>query len=139
MKTLVIQLARFGDIFQSWPTLKALEDQGELHLLVRESFKDATIGLSDSITVHTMDSKIFLESVLVNQDLDQGLDRLNDFLNRMDFENFDRVVRLFDAQRVQDLQDMRQGYQQLVDSDYQTLRSLQQLASFVSFNNGTIQ
>ena len=41
-----------------------------------------------------MDSKIFLESVLVNQDLDQGLDRLNDFLNRMDFENFDRVVNL---------------------------------------------
>jgi hypothetical protein len=54
-------------------------------------------------------------------------------------QNFDRVVRLFDAQRIQDLEDMRQEYQQLVDSDYKTLRSLQQLASFVSVSNGIIQ
>ena len=54
-------------------------------------------------------------------------------------QNFDRVVRLCDAQRIQDLEDMRQEYPQLVDSDYKTLRSLQQLASFVSVSNGITQ
>lgn len=48
-------------------------------------------------------------------------------------ENLDRIYAFFEQQRLQDLQDMRVGYQELVDSDYETIRSLQQLAQFVSY------
>ena len=43
------------------------------------------------------------------------------------------MYAFFDQQRLLDLEDMRVGYQELVDSDYETIRSLQQLAQFVSY------
>ena len=43
------------------------------------------------------------------------------------------IYALFEDQRLRDLEDMRIGYQQLMDSDYETLRSLRQLAQFVSY------
>jgi len=48
-------------------------------------------------------------------------------------ENLDSMYAFFDQQRLLDLEDMRVGYQELVDSDYETIRSLQQLAQFVSY------
>jgi len=48
-------------------------------------------------------------------------------------ENLDRIYAFFEQQRLQDLEDMRGGYQELVDSDYATIRSLQQIAQFVSY------
>jgi hypothetical protein len=48
-------------------------------------------------------------------------------------ENLDSMYVFFDQQRLLDLEDMRVGYQELVDSDYETIRSLQQLAQFVSY------
>jgi hypothetical protein len=50
-------------------------------------------------------------------------------------ENLEQIYAYFEQQRLLDLQDMRTGYQQLVDSDYETIRSLQQLASFVSYQD----
>ncbi len=50
-------------------------------------------------------------------------------------ENLEQIYAYFEQQRILDLQDMRVGYQQLVDSDYETIRSLQQLASFVSYQD----
>ncbi|MEQ8409895.1 MAG: zf-HC2 domain-containing protein [Gammaproteobacteria bacterium] len=52
-------------------------------------------------------------------------------------ENLERIYTIFEQQRIQDLQDMRAGYQQLVDSDYQTIQSLQQLAQYVSYDGNT--
>lgn len=105
----------------------------EVESLIREvrrvqelQLAELNAALTEVEVIRTQNNSRLLQSVLEQTQLNSA-------------QNFDRVVRLFDAQRVQDLQDMRQGYQQLVDSDYQTLRSLQQLASFVSFNNGTIQ
>lgn len=48
-------------------------------------------------------------------------------------ENFEQLYTYFEKQRVLDLQDMRVGYEELVNSDYETIRSLQQLATFVSY------
>ena len=48
-------------------------------------------------------------------------------------ENFETMYSYFEGQRLSDLQDMRQGYQQLVDSDYETIRSLQQLVNYVGY------
>ncbi len=50
-------------------------------------------------------------------------------------ENLERMYAYFEQQRLQDLQDMRVGYQELVDNDYETIRSLQQLAQFVSYQD----
>lgn len=48
-------------------------------------------------------------------------------------DNLERIYAYFEEQRLQDLQGMRSSYQQLVDSDYQTIRSLEQLARYVSY------
>jgi len=48
-------------------------------------------------------------------------------------ENLDSIYALFEQQRLRDLEDMKVGYQQLIDSDYETIRSLQRLAQFVSY------
>jgi hypothetical protein len=50
-------------------------------------------------------------------------------------ESLERIYAYFEEQRLQDLQDMQLGYQQLADSDYATLRSLQELAQYVSFQD----
>ena len=49
MKILVIQLARLGDIYQTWPSVFALKrkyPEAKIDLLVRERFAAATHGLS---------------------------------------------------------------------------------------------
>lgn len=48
-------------------------------------------------------------------------------------ENLDLIYSYFEQQRLQDLQAMRAGYQDLLDSDYETIRTLQQLAQYVSY------
>jgi hypothetical protein len=47
--------------------------------------------------------------------------------------NLDRIYAFFEQQRIRDLEDMRVGYQALVDSDYETIRSLSRLAQYVSY------
>ena len=49
-------------------------------------------------------------------------------------ENLEIIYTYFEQQRIQDLQAMRAGYQDLLDSDYETIRSLQQLAQYVSYD-----
>ena len=63
----------------------------------------------------------------------QLLQAVMDQTQQATMENLDRIYAYFEQQRLQDLTDMRVGYEQLVDSDYETIRSLQQLAQFVSY------
>ncbi|MFT4887587.1 MAG: hypothetical protein ACJAY7_000096 [Pseudohongiellaceae bacterium] len=53
-------------------------------------------------------------------------------------ENLERIYAFFEEQRLQDLEDMRVGYQELANNDYETIRSLEQLAQYVSFS-GEVQ
>ena len=48
--------------------------------------------------------------------------------------NFQQLFAFFEQQRLNDLEQVRASYEQLAGSDFETLRSLQQLASYVSFN-----
>jgi hypothetical protein len=50
-------------------------------------------------------------------------------------DTFDQMYAYFEQQRLLDLQDMRTGYEQLVDSDYETIRSLQQLVNYVGYQS----
>ena len=48
--------------------------------------------------------------------------------------SFQQLFAFFEQQRLNDLEQVRASYDQLASSDFETLRSLQQLASYVSFN-----
>lgn len=47
--------------------------------------------------------------------------------------SLDQVMAYFEATREQDMQMLQSTYQQLADSDYETIRSVQQLASYVQY------
>lgn len=64
----------------------------------------------------------------------QLLQAVMDQAQEANAENFERLYSYFEQQRLQDLQGMRAGYQELVDNDYETIRSLEQLAQYVSFD-----
>jgi hypothetical protein len=48
-------------------------------------------------------------------------------------QSLDQMAGYFEQQRQLDIQDFQVGYQELADSDYETIRSLQQLATFISY------
>ena len=52
--------------------------------------------------------------------------------------NLERLYARIEEQRLQDMETLRIGYQQLVDSDYVTFQSLQDLARYVNFQ-GNVQ
>ncbi len=51
-------------------------------------------------------------------------------------DSLDRIYTYFEEQRLQDMETLRASYQQLADSDYVTIQSLQDLAQYVSFEGG---
>lgn len=49
-----------------------------------------------------------------------------------------QVLAYFEAQRQEDLQLLESSYQRLADSDFQTIRSVQQLANYVQYQGGQL-
>lgn len=98
MKILVIQLARLGDIFMTWPALRALKrahPQAEIHLLTRPRFGAAVEGLTAvdrhiSLPVSTILAPLVQEDA----DFDTSLVRLNETVDSLVAENYDTVVNL---------------------------------------------
>lgn len=98
MKILVIQLARLGDIFMTWPVLRALKrthPNAEIHLLTRPRFASAVEGLT-AIDKHISlpVSTILAPLVQEDADLDVSLERLNEVVDSLVAENYDSVVNL---------------------------------------------
>lgn len=54
-----------------------------------------------------------------------------DQVSQLTAENFDRIYTYFEQQRQIDLESMQVGYQQLLDSDFETLRTMEQLAGYI--------
>lgn len=98
MKILVLQLARLGDIYMSWPALRALRRThpgAEIHLLVRPRFEAATKGLFAVDHVREMPTAEILEPMMQEQPRDgEALERLNSFLQELRAENYDQVINL---------------------------------------------
>lgn len=94
MKILVLQLARLGDIYQSWPTLNALKRQGsEVHLLTRSSFAQAAPTFVDK--TWTLDARAILSHVVDERpNIDASLAGLEELCDSLKAENFDRVINL---------------------------------------------
>lgn len=92
MKILVVQLARFGDIYQTWPVLRALRRQNptaNIQLLVRGRFADATEGLSAVDRIIELPTSDWLST-----DIDGALEKIERWLTDNDLGAFDRVINL---------------------------------------------
>jgi len=98
MKVLVIQLARFGDIYQTWPCLNALKrerPEAEIHLLVRETFKEATEGLTSVSRVLSLNTQDLLAPVLVEKNqTEASVEKAEKFLATLRQEAYDVIVNL---------------------------------------------
>lgn len=97
MKILILQLARFGDIYCTWPALRALKrvhPEAELHILVRERFVKATEGLED-VTIHTLPTSKILEPFADGKvGLSESLSLLNAKVASLKRQGFDKIYNL---------------------------------------------
>lgn len=96
MKILVIQLARLGDIFMTWPALRAIRrqyPQAEIHFLTRPKFEGAVKGLSEINRHITMGSAHILEPLLKKDaDTAKAAQRLDQFVGDLKKEKYDWVI-----------------------------------------------
>ncbi len=98
MKILVLQMARLGDIYLSWPTLRALKrnfPQAQVHVLVRPRFAGALEGLEVVSHVWTFPSQQLAEKLLAEGGgLDEAKMQLRSFINQLRGQNFHQVINL---------------------------------------------
>lgn len=97
MKILVIQLARFGDVYQTWPTLSALHKkypEAEIDFLVREKFSEAAVGNPFINRIHTLPTKDILAEVVEESRLETALERLSNFTEQLRNLHYDMVINL---------------------------------------------
>jgi heptosyltransferase III len=98
MKILVLQLARLGDIFATWPVLRAIKrkyPQAELHLLVRRHFAEATQGLEAVDSVLAFDTESLLAPLLEESvRVDDALKRLGMYVGILKTQNYSKIINL---------------------------------------------
>ncbi|MGZ3772832.1 MAG: glycosyltransferase family 9 protein [Pseudobdellovibrionaceae bacterium] len=98
MKILVVQLARLGDIYMSWPALRALRRKypsSEIHLLTRPRFEGAVEGLT-AFDRHISMSTSSILAPLIQQDpnIQMSLSVLNTFIDELHMEKYDYIINL---------------------------------------------
>ena len=95
MKILIIQLARLGDIYLTWPAIRAMKrknPQAEIHVLSRPRFQMAYQGLSEVTKIHELPSKDILGPILGNQfNLPESVAALDRSMTSLKSEGFDRI------------------------------------------------
>ncbi len=99
MKILVLQLARLGDIYQTWPVIRALKrvhaSGAEIDLLTRERFAAAATGLKEVNQVYRLESRKLLASVFCDQPkVQEASDALDKFVSNLQKNAYDRIINL---------------------------------------------
>lgn len=108
MKILAIQLARLGDIYQSWPGLRALKrlyPHAEIHTLARPRFQAAFEGLDAVSKVRIFPSaeilSVYAGGVNDTSDTDSlsprdeiALARIEHLVQSLEDENYDWIINL---------------------------------------------
>jgi len=98
MKILVIQLARLGDIYMSWPVMRALKrlhPESELHFLTRSKFAAATEGLNVVDCHIQMPTANILEPLIQPEaNIEDSVIRLGSFIEDLKEEEYDWVINL---------------------------------------------
>ncbi len=102
MKILVLQLARFGDIYMTWPLLRALRrnnPNSEIHYLARKRFSEALTGLTAVDKVLELPSQAWAESLIseVKNDsanFSNSVGLVDKFIDKLKSENYDKIINL---------------------------------------------
>lgn len=110
MKILIIQTARLGDIYLMWPAvrgLKRLNPQAQIHVLVRETYAQALVGLEDIQEVHKIPSQLWIQGLAelklgglsdqesVSSFLDStAFSAVSGLVDKLKAENFDQVINM---------------------------------------------
>jgi heptosyltransferase-3 len=98
VKILILQLARLGDLYQTWPTVNALRRVGhEVHILTRQNFKGAAEPLFAQGELKIFETREYLEPLLMNLSsagVQTSADRLAQFMDALQDESYDLVVNL---------------------------------------------
>jgi heptosyltransferase-3 len=96
MKILVLQLARLGDCFQTWPALRAIQrsnPKAEIHVLTRARYQAACEGLEVIQKRHILPSADWVEPLLGAEfDVKTAHDRVSSFVENLRQENFDMIL-----------------------------------------------
>lgn len=98
MKILILQLARLGDIFQTWPVLRAIKrshPNAEIHFLTRSKFAPAAPG-PEFIAKHwILDTREILAPLIDEiPQIDLSMNLLNTVVDDLCEENFDKIINL---------------------------------------------
>lgn len=98
MKILVLQLARLGDIYMTWPVLRGLRRQypdAEISLVTRPRFEAAVEGLTAFDKHITLPTRHLLESVIQDDgDVTEALARTAEFASQLRTEKYDWILNL---------------------------------------------
>jgi heptosyltransferase-3 len=99
MKILVIQLARLGDIYSTWPILRALKrnyPQAQVDLLVRRRFVEATSGLESIRKLHILETdKMLLPFISGNANrVHEAIASWSEFVGGIRSEGYDQIINL---------------------------------------------
>lgn len=96
MKILVLQLARLGDIYMTWPVMRALKrlhPSAELHFLTRPRFEAAVQGLSAIDKHWVLPSSEILAPLIQDQpDTESSLQKMDQFVGTLNEEKFDWII-----------------------------------------------
>lgn len=98
MKILILQLARLGDIYMSWPAVRALRrlyPDAHIDLLTRPRFESAVHGLTAFNHHFVLPTENILEPLVATEaDVESAVGRLGDFLNPLKAHKYDWVINL---------------------------------------------
>jgi heptosyltransferase-3 len=96
MKILVLELARLGDIYQSWPALRALKrlnPMAQITVLTRERYKMALEGLSVVDRIEILPTQQIIQPLLEPQfDVQKSHQVVGDFVEKLKSENFNWII-----------------------------------------------
>ncbi len=97
MKILVLQLARFGDIYMTWPVLRALRRQhphAQIDFVVRSRFCEATIGLDCVDRIVEWNTREMLQPVLDGDNHELSLSLISGWVENLKSNQYDRIINL---------------------------------------------
>lgn len=98
MKILIIQLARLGDIYLSWPVTRALKrryPESQIDFLVRPRFAAALEGLAEiNRGIELPTEAIFSPLLEVPFQIDESLKQVDSFIEGLKSENYEMIVNL---------------------------------------------
>ncbi len=98
MKILVLQLARLGDIFQTWPALRALRrahPDAQIDIMVRPKFAGAVEGLEAISSCIFLPTEEIIKPLIQDApDLKNALQQISQTILQLKDQKYDQIINL---------------------------------------------